>query len=88
MRPFLPEIQEFVRHTHIDVLHEIERYVPLDFEIHGHQAERRRIRLLALGLELPEDTLVNIHNYHEKNNSYCGSSFSENEGGESIPIMI
>lgn len=75
VRPFLPEIQEFVRHTHIDVLHEIERYVPLDFEIHGHQAEGRRIRLLALGLELPEDSLVNIHNYHEKNNSYCESSF-------------
>jgi len=36
VRPFLPEIQEFVRHNHIDVLHEIGRYVPLDFEIHGH----------------------------------------------------
>jgi len=52
VRPFLPEIQEFVRHSHIDILHEIER-------------------LLALGLELPEDTLVNIHNYDDKNNSYC-----------------
>jgi len=27
-------------------------------------------RLLALGLELPEDTLVNIHNFSEKNNAY------------------
>ena len=33
------------------------------------------MRLLALGLELPEDTLVNIHNYDDKNNSYCESSF-------------
>ena len=75
VRPFLPEIQEFVRHNDIDVLHEIERYVPLDFEIHGDQAEGRRMSLPGLGLELPEDTLVNIHNYNDKNNSYCGSSF-------------
>jgi len=52
VRPFLPEVQEFVRHNHIDVLHEIQR-------------------LLALGLELPEDTLVKLHNYEDKNNAYC-----------------
>lgn len=52
VQPLLPEIQEFIRHNHIDVLHEIER-------------------LLALGLELPEETLVNLHNYEDRNNSYC-----------------
>ncbi|KAI0041195.1 Clavaminate synthase-like protein [Auriscalpium vulgare] len=52
VRPFLPEIQEFIRHNHVDVLHEIER-------------------LLALGLELPEDTLVKIHHFEAKNNAYC-----------------
>jgi len=52
IQPFIPEIQEFVRHNHIDVLYEIQR-------------------LLALGLELPEDTLVNLHSYEDKNNAYC-----------------
>jgi len=27
-------------------------------------------RLLALGLELPEDTLINMHSYEDKNNGY------------------
>jgi len=31
------------------------------------------MRLLALGLELPEDTLVKLHSYEEKNNAYCES---------------
>ncbi|KAI0267717.1 Clavaminate synthase-like protein [Gloeopeniophorella convolvens] len=52
VQPLLPEIQEFIRHNHVDVLHELER-------------------LLALGLELPEETLVKIHNFEDKNNSYC-----------------
>ncbi|KAI0303680.1 Clavaminate synthase-like protein [Multifurca ochricompacta] len=52
VRPLLPEIQEFIRHNHIQVVHEIER-------------------LLALGLELPEETLVDIHNFEDKNNAYC-----------------
>ena len=45
------------------------------------------MRLLALGLELPEDTLVNIHSYDEdKNNAYCESPFAENVEVE--PIVI
>ncbi|THH08442.1 hypothetical protein EW146_g8989 [Bondarzewia mesenterica] len=52
MRPFLPEIQSFIRFNHVNVLHEIER-------------------LLALGLELPEDTLIEKHNYEDKNNTFC-----------------
>jgi len=52
IQPFIPEIQEFVRHNHIDVLYEVQR-------------------LVALGLELPEDTLVKLHSYKDKNNAYC-----------------
>lgn len=41
VQPFLPEIQEFVRHNHIDVLYEIERYRSLDLMPlkYGHQAK-------------------------------------------------
>ncbi|GLB39565.1 putative non-haem dioxygenase in morphine synthesis N-terminal [Lyophyllum shimeji] len=51
LRPFLPEIAEFARHNHFNVLHPI-------------------LRLLALGLELPEDTLVNCHGYDAVGESY------------------
>ncbi|KAF9486256.1 Clavaminate synthase-like protein [Pholiota conissans] len=44
LRPFIPEIKEFARHNHEDILHPI-------------------LRLLAIGLELPEDTLVKFHNH-------------------------
>ncbi|KAI0067180.1 Clavaminate synthase-like protein [Artomyces pyxidatus] len=33
VRPFLPEIQEFIRHNHIDVLHEVERLLALGLEL-------------------------------------------------------
>ncbi len=62
LRPFLPEIAEFARHNHEEVLHQILRS-------HFRFLHRANIfncfcalRLLALGLELPEDTLVNLHN--------------------------
>ncbi|KAG1740420.1 uncharacterized protein EDB91DRAFT_1328993 [Suillus paluster] len=44
LRPLLPEIQEFSKHNHFNVLHPI-------------------LRLIARCLELPEDTLVNNHDY-------------------------
>ncbi|KAF7986013.1 hypothetical protein HWV62_41348 [Athelia sp. TMB] len=47
LRPFIPELEEFARHNHFNVLHPI-------------------LRLLALGLELPEDTLVEKHNFDAK----------------------
>ena len=63
LRPFLPEIAEFARHNHEEVLHQILRF-------HFRFLHRANIfnflcalRLLALGLELPEDTLVNLHGY-------------------------
>ncbi|KAF9477670.1 Clavaminate synthase-like protein [Pholiota conissans] len=51
LRPFLPEINEFGRHNHDDVLHSI-------------------LRILAIGLELPEETLVNLHNYSAVGETY------------------
>ncbi|EIM91457.1 Clavaminate synthase-like protein [Stereum hirsutum FP-91666 SS1] len=51
IRPLLPEIQEFIRFNHEEVLHELER-------------------LLALGLELPEDTLTHITSFEQNNNGY------------------
>jgi hypothetical protein len=45
-----------------------------------------RLLRWALGLELPEDTLVNIHSYEDKNNAYCESPLAENVEVERIVI--
>ncbi|KAF8515806.1 Clavaminate synthase-like protein [Hysterangium stoloniferum] len=47
LRRFLPEIADFARFNHFQVLHPI-------------------LRLMALGLELPENYLVDIHNFDSK----------------------
>ncbi|KAG2364250.1 hypothetical protein BDR07DRAFT_1608275 [Suillus spraguei] len=44
LRPFLPELDDFARHNHFNILHPI-------------------LRLVALSLELPEETLVDKHNF-------------------------
>jgi isopenicillin N synthase-like dioxygenase len=44
LRPFLPELDDFARHNHFNILHPI-------------------LRLIALSLELPEETLVEKHNF-------------------------
>ncbi|KAJ7206475.1 Clavaminate synthase-like protein [Mycena pura] len=44
VRPFLPEIEAFARHSHFNVLHPV-------------------LRLLAIGLGLPEDELVDLHGF-------------------------
>ncbi|KAF8639173.1 hypothetical protein AX17_001660 [Amanita inopinata Kibby_2008] len=51
LRPFLPEITEFAKHNHLNILHPV-------------------LRLLALGLELPEDTFVNMHGYSSVGETY------------------
>ncbi|KAG1817396.1 hypothetical protein EV424DRAFT_1347978 [Suillus variegatus] len=45
VRPFLPELDDFARHNHFNILHPI-------------------LRLIALSLELPEETLVEKHNFN------------------------
>lgn len=51
LRPFLPDIDAFVRHNHHNILHKI-------------------CRLLALSLELPEDTFVKLHDFDAPGGSY------------------
>ncbi|KAG2040734.1 hypothetical protein BDR03DRAFT_1029402 [Suillus americanus] len=51
LRPLLPEIKEFSRHNHFNVLHPM-------------------LRLIARSLELPEDTLVNNHDYDAVGETY------------------
>jgi hypothetical protein len=68
VRPLLPEISEFAKHNHFNVLHPVLQYVYL----------RRYLlplflksgRLLALGLELPEDAFVNIHGWNAVGETY------------------
>ncbi|KIK68323.1 hypothetical protein GYMLUDRAFT_256067 [Collybiopsis luxurians FD-317 M1] len=51
LRPFLPELDHFARHSHINVLYPI-------------------LRLLALGLGLPKDALVDLHLWEEYSTTY------------------
>ncbi|KAG2136002.1 hypothetical protein DEU56DRAFT_913091 [Suillus clintonianus] len=51
LRHLLPEIKEFCKHNHFNVLHPI-------------------LRLIARSLELPEDTLVNNHDYDAVGETY------------------
>ncbi|KAJ7620241.1 hypothetical protein FB45DRAFT_929776 [Roridomyces roridus] len=51
LRPLLPEIDAFARHTHFNVLHPI-------------------LRLMAVGLELPEEELVNLHGFSSVGETY------------------
>ncbi|KAH7869542.1 Clavaminate synthase-like protein [Lentinula edodes] len=51
LRPLLPEITQFARHSHQNVLNPV-------------------LRLMALGLELPEDTLVNLHGWDTRSETY------------------
>ncbi|KAF7296788.1 Clavaminate synthase-like protein [Mycena indigotica] len=51
VRPFLPEIEAFARHSHFDVLHPV-------------------LRLLALGLELAEEELVDMHGFDAVGETY------------------
>ncbi|KIK68322.1 hypothetical protein GYMLUDRAFT_35707 [Collybiopsis luxurians FD-317 M1] len=51
LRPFMPEMDRFARHCHMNVLYPV-------------------LRLLALGLELPEDTLVDRHLWKDNSQTY------------------
>ncbi|KAH7928364.1 Clavaminate synthase-like protein [Leucogyrophana mollusca] len=52
LRPFLPEVDAFIRHNHFNILQPI-------------------LRLIALSLELPEDTLVNFHDFDVPGGTYA-----------------
>ncbi|KAH7928363.1 Clavaminate synthase-like protein [Leucogyrophana mollusca] len=55
LRPFIPEVDAFIRHNHFNILE------PL-------------LKLVALTLELPEDTLSNMHSFDGSNISYFMTS--------------
>ena len=61
LRPFLPEIDAFARHNHQHVLHSILRWECFLNNIIA--ILNTCYRLFALGLELPEETLVNLHRF-------------------------
>ncbi|KAG1767149.1 hypothetical protein EDD22DRAFT_978288 [Suillus occidentalis] len=71
VRPFLPEINDFTRHNHFNILHPI-------------------LRLIALSLELPEETLVEKHNFDrtgETSGDYRRSTDDE-EKSKNVCITI
>lgn len=74
LRPFIKEIQNFAHHCHFNVLHPILRY---DAQHTEKPVITSFLRLLALGLELPEDTLVKQHNFDASGESsgVCPSWF-------------
>ncbi|KAJ3793878.1 Clavaminate synthase-like protein [Lentinula aff. detonsa] len=51
LRPLLPEIDQFARHSHMNVLSPI-------------------LKLMALGLELPEETLLDMHRWDGDSETY------------------
>lgn len=67
LRPLLQEIREFSQHNHFRVLHPVLRYV---YVFEQAFSENDVSRLLALGLELPEETFVNIHGYDAVGETY------------------
>ena len=70
LQPFLPEIRSFVEHNHYQVLHPILRRVPkaIMWRLWHYNPWLRR--MLAIGLELPEETFVNQHNFDAQGETY------------------
>lgn len=62
MRPFLSDLREFGKHNHFNVVHPVLRSVVKRIDLFRHLLTVYE-RLLALGLELPEETFVNMYNY-------------------------
>lgn len=63
--PFLPEIRTFAEYNHYNILNPILQYVRREFSS-VRCGERVTIRLLARGMELPENTFVDFHHYENK----------------------
>lgn len=71
IRPVLPEIHELAKHSHLNVLHSILRFVTtysfVDAAVAKHSPIRR---LLALGMNLPEETFVDLHGFDAVGETY------------------
>ena len=62
LRPFAPELRAFSEHNHFKVLHPLLQYVFV-YSWNPWKAYLYAFRILARGMELPEDTFVNMHNF-------------------------
>ena len=70
LRPFLPEVQKIIEFTHREVLNEVQKSVQI-FSVPKLHIYLLQNRLLSLGLELPENTLPDLHPFDETNHSFC-----------------
>lgn len=73
LRPLLPEIREFSRHNHFNVLHPLLRFGSRVYPSWATGFTRPLLRLLALGMELPEETFVNVHGWDAVGETYGAS---------------
>lgn len=81
LRALLPEISEFAHHNHFNVLHVILRYAS------QHMAtlkiSHEKFRLLAIGMELSEDTFVKQHGF-----AAVGETYGEcSDGAQRVHVL-
>ena len=67
LQPFVDEIRAFAEHCHYNVLHPILRYVHW---LSTSETVSDRSRLLALGLELPEEAFIDMFNFDAQGETY------------------
>ena len=73
LRPFISEIAEFCRYSHCKILYPILRYVAYAVDYRALM-EPSVTRILARGLELPEDTFLKMHTFDgDASKSFCES---------------
>lgn len=74
LRPFLPEIRAWTEHNHYNVLHPILRLVTSSVLVHLNLIPRAR--LLARGMEVPEETFVDMHNFDAPGETWGTSNYT------------
>lgn len=73
LRPFLPEIGTLAKFCHLNVLFPILRYEPIiTLNITTNVS---MLRLLAIGLELPEGTFVKQYGFDAESDTWCTYQF-------------
>ena len=65
MRPFLPEIRAWTEHNHYNILHPLLRSVFAYYLEHWYVYKHIH-RLLARGMEIPEETFVDVHHFNSE----------------------
>ena len=74
LEPFLPELRAFSEFNHFDVLHNILRYVEVLRGVPGSRYSSI-CSILALGMQLPEDTFVKMHGFDAEGDSHGKFTF-------------